>query len=165
MATHCGLGLGEPVAGDNADVGHSGLVIGGDYWIGVKVRIRVEGVGGGHDRRVGLGRRERREGIGFGFYDLVSVGFTIEVAKSSLGFTVGCAVFCAWIRFVLDGFPWVLQWVDDGNDGRYPMRGFDFFAMDCVGLVWFAIDCVGLIFCQYDFLSLDFIILFYFFPI
>ena len=55
--------------------------------------------------------------------------------------------------------------MDDGNDGRYPVRGFDFFAMDCVGLVWFAIDCVGLIFCQYDFLSLDFIILFYFFPI
>uniref|UniRef100_A0A2N9H2N8 Uncharacterized protein n=1 Tax=Fagus sylvatica TaxID=28930 RepID=A0A2N9H2N8_FAGSY len=107
------------------------------------LRIRVEGIGGGHERRVGLGRRERREGIGFGFYDLVSVGFTIGVAKSSLGFTVGCAVFCGWIRFVLDGFPWVLQWVDDGNDGRYPVHGFDFFAMDCVGLVWFAINCVG----------------------
>jgi hypothetical protein len=87
------------------------------------------------------------------------LGFTIGVAKSSLGFMVGCAVFCGWIRFVLDGFPWVLQWVDDGNDGRYPVCGFDFFAMDCVGLVWFAIDCVGLIYCRYDFLSLD---LFYF---
>ena len=78
-------------------------------------------------------------------------------------FTVWVArFFRGWIRFVLDGFPWVLQWVDDGNDGRYPMRGFDFFAMDCVGLVWFAIDCVGLIFCRYDFLSLDFIYLFIF---
>ena len=44
MATHCGLGLGEPVAGDNAGVGRSGLVVGGDYWIGV----RVEGISGGH---------------------------------------------------------------------------------------------------------------------
>jgi hypothetical protein len=100
---------------------------------------------------------EEREKKGY----RVCLGFTIRVAKSSLGFTVGCAVFCGWIRFVLDGFPWVLQWVDDGNDGRYPVHGFDFFAMDCVGFVWFAIDCVGLIFCRYDFLSLDFFFFFF----
>ena len=93
-------------------------------------------------------------------------GFYDWDCKIIFGFYgVGCTVFCGWIRFVLDGFPWVLQWVDDGNDGRYPVRGFDFFAMDCVGLVWFAIDCVGLIYCRYDFLSLDLFFFIFFFPI
>jgi hypothetical protein len=90
----------------------------------------------------------------------------LGVAKSSLGFTVWVARFCrGWIRFVLDGFLWVLQWVDDGNDSRDPVRGFDFFAMDCVGLVWFAIDCVDLIFCGYDFSVIGFVVplIFYFF--
>ena len=92
MATHCGLGLGEPVAGDNAGVGRSGLVVGGDYWIGV----RVEGISGGHERRVGLGgEREKR--------------------VSGLGFTI----WFPWVlRSGLQNHLWVLQWV-----ARFSMDG------------------------------------------
>ena len=52
MVANGGLGLGEPVAGDDGGVGGSGLVVGGDFGI----RDRVEGIGGGHEGGVGLGR-------------------------------------------------------------------------------------------------------------
>ena len=52
MVANGGLSLGEPVAGDDGGVGGSGLVVGGNFGI----RYRVEGIGGGHEGGVGLGR-------------------------------------------------------------------------------------------------------------
>ena len=89
MATHYGLGLGEPVAGDNAGVGRSSLVVGRDYWIGVRLGLGLKGLAAAmNDVWVWGGEREER--------------------VSGLGFTI----WFPWVlRSGLQNHFWVLRWV------------------------------------------------------